>query len=863
VSATELARDALFGNPPSPTIKPSREGVLAAFTTLDEALAYLVTAFIADQSVVLAELRDQLFADLAPANGALGIVYGDIPSRRGVYVKVGASNAGTWSATGLMGTGPAGTPATIAVGSVTSGTTASVTNSGTASAAILDFVLKTGPDGKSFYQIALDTGYVPAGTTETQFINTVAGQVAAAATAQAQASAVSAGQSAGSAGASAATAVDRAMQASSSLDAIVAALGGYPHGATLTAPFASRALMRTAAKDAGAALILTEGERLGVFIWNPGDMSAVVSADPQEGISVAPASDLTGASGAFMRADVKDELRAEWFGAVGDGVEQPDGTCLGTDNTTAIQSALNLMGYLNGPELVYGYGIFLIAGARTGPANAQISLPIFGDQSDQRVYRMRGAAPQSMTWATNRGTVLRSTLTASSDGQMFGAKHPGRGVEAEQHNHAVWAGVYVQDIAFRTAVGHPITHFDASYLPFYKFTNVRFDVPLLARPKADGTAEFINSEPMTATSYGLKGAKNDLPLRCLLDNVCFAGCNTGLKIGELSGGDNITFIANKRAIEVPNIRHGAKLGYVLLCNNQGGIFVTATEPAKMLIDYYDIEHNDATSMGSGPAWVTPLTDDIHDPDFMLNGSCNVHYHSNNFVTNLPFKINGESVESDSAVYLPNFRLKFVELSRNNEWPTPLFFPGFFLQDSAVHVVRRGVDTNDSRRVAWHALATKQLNTGNGLLGGYVFLNESIADGTEKRMAGVVSEMNGAGSGSLLFYTTNGNQFTPKWGINPAGDLRALTPGAKLLGVAANTPLGGILVLSSQSSITYTYDHPYNSAPRVHVTPGVLPADAICRVQSYTDRFVVEIKKTDDTLYAVSGSLHYSTMGNPD
>lgn len=836
MSAVDTFRDALFGNPPSQATKPSREGALAAFSELtglvEGALHQLLAAVTLDQAVAIYATQASLYADLSPANGTLGVIYND-GTNNGVYVKNGVANTGSWQRTGLMLQGEEGERGPI------------------------------GADGKSFYQIAIETGYVPAGTTEQQFVDKLAGEITAAATAQARASAASAGQSAGSAAASASTSSARAFEASASLDAIVAALAGYPHGATLAAPIESRAIMRTAAQDAGAALILTEGERLGVFIWNPGNMSGIVAADPQEGISVAPASDRTGASGAFMRDDVKDELRAEWFGAVGDGVEQADGTCLGTDNTTAIQAAWDLIGYLNGPGLAFGYGIFVIAGECKGPANAQISLPTFGDQSDQRVYSMRGAAPQSMTWATNRGTVLRSTVTASSNGQMFGAKHPGRGVDAEQHDHAVWAGVYVQDIAFRTAVGHPITHFDASYLPFYKFENVRFDVPLLARPKADGTAEFTNAEPTTSTSYGLKGAKNDLPLRCLLDNVCFAGCYTGHRVGELSGGDNVTYIANKWAFEVPNIRHGAHFGYKLLCNNQGGINVTADEPAKLLMGYWDIEHNDSTSMGSGPSWITPLADDIHDPNLMLRGECLVHYHSNNFVTNLPFKINGKSVESDSTVYLPGFRLKFVELDRNNEWPTPLFFPGFYLQDAAVHVVRRGVETNDSRRVAWQALATKQLNMTNGLLGGYVFLNESIADGTEKRMAGVISEMNGANSGSLLLYTSNGGEFTAKWGINPAGDLRALTTGAKWLAIAANTDRSGILALSNQSSFTRVYDRPYNSPPVVQVTPGVLPADAIWRVQSYTDRFVLEIKKTDDTLYAVSGSLHYSTFGNPD
>lgn len=45
--------------------------------------------------------------------------------------------------------GPAGTSATIAVGNVTSGTTASVTNSGTSSAAVFDFVLPKGEKGET------------------------------------------------------------------------------------------------------------------------------------------------------------------------------------------------------------------------------------------------------------------------------------------------------------------------------------------------------------------------------------------------------------------------------------------------------------------------------------------------------------------------------------------------------------------------------------------------------------------------------------------------------------------------------------------------------------------------------------------
>jgi hypothetical protein len=63
------------------------------------------------------------------------------------------------------------------------------------------------------------------------------------------------------------------------------------------------------------AVYLYEEGREGVFNWRGGDLSTFVSADTQEGIYVAPSSDATGASGAWVRQH-DGVLRPEWFGAL-------------------------------------------------------------------------------------------------------------------------------------------------------------------------------------------------------------------------------------------------------------------------------------------------------------------------------------------------------------------------------------------------------------------------------------------------------------------------------------------------------------------------------------------------------------------
>ena len=100
-----------------------------------------------------------------------------------------------------------------------------------------------------------------------------------------------------------------------------------------------RTAMKALAGSNHLSAYLMEAGREGVFNWSGSNLSALVSADTAEGIFVAPTSDPTGASGAWVRQRDNPVMYADWCGAVGDGV---------TDDATAFQAALNFVSAVGG-----------------------------------------------------------------------------------------------------------------------------------------------------------------------------------------------------------------------------------------------------------------------------------------------------------------------------------------------------------------------------------------------------------------------------------------------------------------------------------------------------------------------------------
>jgi len=81
---------------------------------------------------------------------------------------------------------------------------------------------------------------------------------------------------------------------------------------------ANRTALKALSTAAHPAAHLTEAGRAGPFVFDSSNLSAEVTADTQEGIYIAPASDATGASGAWVR-QFHGDWHVSWFGAKFDG----------------------------------------------------------------------------------------------------------------------------------------------------------------------------------------------------------------------------------------------------------------------------------------------------------------------------------------------------------------------------------------------------------------------------------------------------------------------------------------------------------------------------------------------------------------
>lgn len=329
LTANDVYRDFVTDGVASSGQHPPRKAEIRELLTGYEAA---ITAFSANGGLIF-DTRANLFASLAhDANASAWVISDPTVGYNGIYRKLGASGAGSWTRVAdlpysfiRLNDAGAGTANAIIA-------TSSIPLPGAASAALLVmnvFEANTGPvtiaaNGAAAKPLKTNSGndlaasYLTAGMlvsfiddgTNFRLLSDVASAAIQAAAEAASAIAQAAAQIAE--------------------DARDAALGAVP-----SVFVSDRVALKALDTATITASFLRESGREGQFLWRTGDYSTQIAADPLEGIYV-KSDAISATAGAWVRQAGYQifGIDIRWFGAV------PQGNP--SDTTTAIQRAMNL-----------------------------------------------------------------------------------------------------------------------------------------------------------------------------------------------------------------------------------------------------------------------------------------------------------------------------------------------------------------------------------------------------------------------------------------------------------------------------------------------------------------------------------------
>lgn len=191
------------------------------------------------------------------------------------------------------------------------------------------------------------------------------------------------------------------------IDSVPGATGatGAPGPAGDIPGYANLAALVAAPTGANASALLKEAGRGGLFVFSTANLSAAVARDTAQGIYVAPASDTTGASGAWVRQDWFRGVNPEMFGATADG---------SADDAAAFTAMISALPNIGGTvELTKGP--YKLNSRVT--ASKQIRWRGAGAGTRSYVY---GETPSGDAWAGYTGTLI---IVASNTAGLFFPLH--------------------------------------------------------------------------------------------------------------------------------------------------------------------------------------------------------------------------------------------------------------------------------------------------------------------------------------------------------------------------------------------------------------------------------------------------------
>lgn len=260
----------------------------------------------------------------------------------------------------------------------------------------------------------------------------------------------------------------------------------------------------------GAVRYLSEAGREGWFKFSSANNSANVTADPAQGIYVAPAAATSGASGAWVRTSHAGFLCANWFGATGDGT---------TDDTTAIQRAITYAASLSVAKIYFQSGVYIITNLTiaANASNVMKTIEMVGAAQPATMFGTVGSNPAMPT----AGTIIKSAATTG--GAMLTVAQTG-GTFSLYH-------LVIRDMVWRLYDNPQITHIDTDWCSQISFYNLHLDT---------GRYNMTASVPTHINAYGIITPRVGNGALTRLINVVVTGTYWGISVSEHTYGDYIS-----------------------------------------------------------------------------------------------------------------------------------------------------------------------------------------------------------------------------------------------------------------------------------------------------------------------------------
>lgn len=401
------------------------------------------------------------------------------------------------------------------------------------------------------------------------------------------------------------------------------------------------------------------------------------------------------------------------YGATGNG---------STDDTTAVQAAIDAAIAAGGGVVYFPRGVYKIGGALqdTSRSNAQLLLPRINLTAEQITVELRGEfAPPAdlsvvgaMTLPDNHSIINGTLNTASGTAPcLLGAWGPS-GSSGNFSN----AHVILRDLTFRMPADPALSAVDLEHTICAEVDNVIIDT---------GSYDVAGlSQMTTSTSYGLKLPALNNGAQTVLGILNVIGFYKGIKVAEHTHGHNVNVWGCRQALEFVAAYHPSIFERLGLYHCQRGL-VGAGGAHYVEIQQFNIEH------AATGTWVPVY--DIDDASNYLKGWCKWHVILAGVGHDDTFTVNG-------AVCIRRERL--------GKWFV------YALTDAATIAVPAAI--TDSFRVTLGGNRT--LGNPTGLYDGQVINIRIIQDGTGSRTLAYGSKYKFPGGAPVLSTAAGAKDF---------------------------------------------------------------------------------------------------------